>query len=228
MLKGRYSGNRGIPDYSVSLENGPVTIVIEIGVSQPLEDLERCAEKWLIGKQVQLVILVDIDVDIHEVQLPLDSLPTTHEPERSTQSSLPYDLKIADLRDGDFETVGLKILQWYAGQEPPIRLVQPRAVTIYLYRHHKEDNSRINQDHRAVFFDYEHGFTDAKVHITSKDFGIPGSTVSKKVQLPLDGLKANFSSILAEYTRSIAEHGVKELLEGCGLGGNTTPTTSPC
>jgi hypothetical protein len=100
MLKGRYSGNRGIPDYSVSLESGPVTIAIEIGVSQPLVDLERCAEKWLIGKQVQLVILVDIDVDIHEVQSPFDSF-----------SSLPYNLKIADLRDGDFESIGLKILQ---------------------------------------------------------------------------------------------------------------------
>jgi hypothetical protein len=196
MLKGKYSGNRGIPDYSVSLENGLVAIAIEIGVSQPLEDLERCAEKWLIGKQVQLVILVDIDVNIHEAQVPFNSFPSSHELEGSTQSNLPYDLAIADLRSGDFETVGLKILQWYVGQEPPIQLVQPRTVTIYLYCHHKEDKSRINQDHKAVFFDYRHGSIDAKVHITSKDFGIPSSTVSKKVELPLKGLKANFSSIL--------------------------------
>jgi len=227
MLKGRYSGNRGIPDYSVSLENGPVTIAIEIGVSQPLEDLERCAEKWLIGKQVQLVILLDIDVDIHEVQLPFDSFSSTHEPEGSAQSILPYNLEISDLRDGDFETIGLKILQWYASQEPPIQLVQPRTVTIYLYRHHKEDNSRINQDYKAIFFDCEHGFTDAKVHITSKDFGIPSSTVSKKVRLPLDGLKAKFSSILAEYAKSIAEHRAEELLKDCGLGTINDPDYKP-
>jgi hypothetical protein len=227
MLKGRYSGNRGIPDYSVSLENGPVTIAIEIGVSQPFEDLEKCAEKWLIGKRVQLVILLDIDVDIHEVQLPFDSFSSTHELEGSAQSRLPYNLEIGDLRDGDFETIGLKILQWYASQEPPNQLVQPRSVTIYLYRHHKEDNSRINQDHKAVFFDCDNEFTDAKVHITSKDFGIPSSTMSKKVRLPLEDLKAKFFSILAEYAKSIAEHRAEELLEECGLGTKKDPDYKP-
>jgi len=142
-----------------------------------LVDLERCAEKWLIGKLVQLVILVDIDVDIHELRLPFESFSSTHEPERS----LLYDLKIADLRDGDFETVGVKILQWYASQEPPIQLVQPRSITIYQYRHHEKDNSRIHQDHKTVFFDSARGFTDAKMYITSKDFGIPSSTLSKVV-----------------------------------------------
>ena len=99
MLKGRYSGNRGIPDYSVSLENGPVTIAIEIGVSQSLVDLKRCAEKWPIGKRVQLVILVDIDVDIHEVQLSFDSFSSTHEPEGSTQSSLTFVTGISKVWD---------------------------------------------------------------------------------------------------------------------------------
>jgi hypothetical protein len=148
--------------------------------------------------------------------LPFDSFSSTRELEGSTRSSLPYDLKIADPRDGDFETVGLKILQWYASQEPPIQLVQPRRVTIHPYRHHEEDNSRIHQDHKTVFFDCEHGFTDARVYITPKDFSIPSSTVSEKDKLSLEGLKAKFSSILAEYAKS-TEHRAEELLEDCGL-----------
>ena len=77
-----------------------------------------------------------------------------------------------------------------------------------------------------VFFD-EHGFTDAKVHITSKDFSIPSSTVSKKVKLPLEGLKAKFSSILAEYAKSIAEHRAEELLEDYGHGKKDDPDYKP-
>jgi hypothetical protein len=49
---------------------------------------------------------------------------------------------------------------------------------------------------------------------------IPASqaVLSKKVKLPLEGLKAKFSSILAEYAKSIAEHRAEEPLEDCGLG----------
>ena len=85
-------GDEKIPDYSVSVGNGPVTIIIEVGVSQPLEDLKKCAEKWLIGKRVQLVILVDIDIDILEPQAPLDSFSSTRELDGSSELNLPYNL----------------------------------------------------------------------------------------------------------------------------------------
>lgn len=192
-----------------------------------MEDLEKCAEKWLIGKRVQLVILVDINIDILEAQAPHDSFSSTRELEGSSESNLPYDLNITDLSEGGFETVTSKILQWYASQEPPIQLVQPRSGMIYLYRHHVEDKSRINQDEKAAFFDREKGFIDLEVHITSKDFGIPSTGVPNIFKLPVEDLKEEFSSLLKEQEKWVAERRAQQLLEDHGHGKKNDPDYKP-
>ena len=109
-MDGRYSGDEKVPDYSVSVGNGPVAIIIEVGVSQLLEDLEKCAEKWLIGKRVHLVILVDVNIDTLEAQPPPRSFSSVRELEGSSEPNLPYDLNIADLSEGSSATMALKLL----------------------------------------------------------------------------------------------------------------------
>jgi hypothetical protein len=214
MRKGGYAGT-SIPDYAISLKDGPVAIVIEIGVSQSSDDLMKCADKWLLGKGVQLVILVDIKVNYHEVELSSDSFSSnlTYESERGTRSSLPYDLEITDLRNGDFESVGLKILRWYASQTPALQLVQPQTITMYLYRHDKEDKHQVSKDQEVEVFNLEHGFTDVEMHITSKDFGIPSNIISREINLPLNDLKSEFPSILAEHSKDISEDRAIKLRE---------------
>jgi hypothetical protein len=76
---------------------------------------------------------------------------------------------------------------------------------IYLYRHHAEDKSRINPDEKTVFFDREKGFTDFEEHITSNDFGIPSTSVPDIFKLPVEDLKEEFSSLLKEQEKWVAE-----------------------
>jgi hypothetical protein len=192
-----------------------------------LEDLEKCAEKWLIGKQVQLVILVNINIDILEAQAPLDLFSSTCELEGSSESNLPYNLNITDLSEGGLATVTSKILQWYASHEPPIQLVQPQSGMIYLYRHHTEDKSRINQDEKTVFFDHEKGFTDFEVHITPKDFGIPNTIFPNLFKLPVKDLKEEFGSLLKEQEKWVAEKRAQQLLKDHGHGKKNNPDYKP-
>lgn len=61
-LKGPYDCSRRIPDYSISVDKGLPTIILEVGVSQSAEDLKERAMGWLLGLGVQLAIFVDIQV----------------------------------------------------------------------------------------------------------------------------------------------------------------------
>jgi hypothetical protein len=57
-----YFGSVRTPDYAVSVGESKPAIVVEVGISQHFEDLEERARMWVVGRQIQLVILVDIQV----------------------------------------------------------------------------------------------------------------------------------------------------------------------
>jgi hypothetical protein len=223
-LKGRYSGDKVIPDCSVSTGKRPSTI-LEIGVSQPLQDLVERARMWLIGRQIQLVILVDIQIDILKPDMP--SFSSAHE-DGSLDSGLPYGLTIEDLSKGDFETVGEKILDWYKAKNvstsPSTPLIELLGIGIYLYRQDPVNKTLIKQANKeTIIFDSKAGFTDLQVTMTSQDLDIPSTTLSKEFQLPLDVLRKDFHSILKEHSTSVAEERATQILEMYGFGDKKDP-----
>jgi len=211
----------------VTVGKNPATI-LEIGVSQCLKDLEEKARKWLIGHQVQLVILVDVQIDVLKPDAP--SFSSTHE-DGSLGSGFPYGLTTEDLSNGDCETVGQKILEWYkagcVSTPPSTPLIKLLGIGIYLYRHDPSNTTSIKQDNKeTTLFDSEVGFTDLKVAMTSKDLGISTPTQSEEFELPLDEFRKDIHSILEEHSISVAEERAEQVLKLYGFGDKNDPNYS--
>jgi hypothetical protein len=175
-----YNDEQRTPDYSVELKKDKPVIILEVGITQTLDELEERAQMWLIGQDVQLVILVDIKVDIAKDWSSLIKVSSfSQEEDMNAPPTLPYGLDMDFLKTQDRNAIASKIITWYEAQEPSIKpLVQLLLGTIYLYRHKPEDKSEIIPDETIVFFDSKLGHTTLEAYIKIEDFDITPSSIS--------------------------------------------------
>ena len=189
-----------------------------------MQNLQDRAKKWLLGHQVQLAILVNIQIDTLAPDEP--SFSSTHGD--GSLSGFPYELRIEDLSSGDSESVGEKIIEWYKAKgvsiPPSTPLIKLLEIGIYLYRHDPSHKGAIKQDNEeTILFKGETGFRDLKIGLTPKDLGITSVTPWKEFNLPLDKLKEHLYIIVEEHSTSVAEERADQVLQLYGYGDKKDP-----
>jgi hypothetical protein len=63
---------------------------------------------WLVGRHLQLVILVDIQ--LCKANTPCEACTSSNEGDEYPQVTLPYGLEMDDLYNGNFRAIGSKVL----------------------------------------------------------------------------------------------------------------------
>ncbi|KAH6666265.1 hypothetical protein B0J14DRAFT_568354 [Halenospora varia] len=207
-LCGEYSGGTAIPDLAVHVGKEDLAIVVEVAVSQGLEELKEQAKKWLIGGEVVLVILVNIELDTANA-IPYSSFSTD-----ASNSNPPYDLDTEDFNKNhsknNVKVISSKILEWYERQDPYCPLAHMSKATVYLYRH---QGYHTEPDEKIVFFE-EGEYKDCKVQLFPQDFGLSHDSTVKEINLPLGILAERFPTIVEQHSQKIAfKRAIKLLLE---------------
>jgi len=208
------------------MNEGPPTVILEVGVSQTFESLKARVERWLLQGGARLVILVDIKLSYCETEpilsKPSGSTASADPGLNDSQTTLPYELDQDDLKAGDFKAIASKILDWHK-QISSKPLIELQHGSIYFYR-----KPITYGDADIVFFDKKWvTIPEATKCIATNDFDISLPTTPQDIQLPMEQLKNCFHSAIEKQSIQLARKRARDLLRSCGYGPETACEFEP-